>query len=182
MEKLKNNSLETLRIIAAVFIVLLHYHEFPFGSFSFVREIFRFPVPFFFALSGFLLAEKAQREGSYAVLKYVKKIVVLSLFWNLFYFFAYLVTGVVSLDSIVNLLLLLFKGEGAYHLWFFTSLWMTALLFYFFGSERINFLLVCSVMLYIFGVLAGAYKATGFGISLPFLTRDFIFLSSLPFF
>lgn len=182
MKKSKNNSFETLRILAAVFIVLLHYQDFSLGSFNFVREVFRFPVPFFFALSGFLLAEKTQREGKRGILKYVKKIVVLSLFWNLFYFFAYFLTGVVSVDSFEQIFLLFFNGKGAYHLWFFTSLWMTALLFYIFGSERINLLLVCSMGLYLFGVLASSYSATKFGILSSFSTRDFIFFSSLPFF
>ena len=177
-ERLKNNSFETLRIIAAVFIVLLHYQDFSLGAFSFLHEIFRFS----FALSGFLLAEKYQREGKHIVLGYVKRIIVVSLFWNLFYFAAYFVTGVVSLNSVGQVFILFFKGEGAYHLWFFTSLWVTALVFYVFGKERINFLLVFSTLLYLFGVLAGSYKGTYLGILIPFSTRDFIFFSSLPFF
>jgi len=189
--KERNKSIDSLRFIAAICIVFLHYSSFN-GLFGvFIKEISRFAVPFFFAVSGFFLTKKLIVNNSPKVYFYfIKKLVILSFLWNCIYVFCYAFIRFSNTWSFVFLDLGYIKssfvgvlrGDASFHLWFFTSLYLTAFLYFLIGVKRIKFLLIIAVSLYVYGVIGRGYRYSAIGILVPFNTRDYIFFSSLPFF
>jgi surface polysaccharide O-acyltransferase-like enzyme len=66
------------------------------------------------------------------------------------------------------------------HLWFLPSLILTAWLAALFRRRPLH-LLAAGVVLYVLGLLGGAYRVTPFGLDLHFNTRDAVFMSTLFF-
>jgi surface polysaccharide O-acyltransferase-like enzyme len=66
------------------------------------------------------------------------------------------------------------------HLWFLPSLILTAWLAALFRGRPLR-LLAAGVVLYVLGLLGGAYRATPIGLDLHFNTRDAVFMSTLFF-
>lgn len=187
----RNKSIDSLRFIASISIVFLHYSNFEGGIQLFVKEVSRFSVPFFFALSGFLLSEKLQKQNSPKIyITFIKRIIGLSIIWNLIYgvfriFIEYSRIddfSFIDADYIYVLMTDVIFGRTSFHLWFFTSLYLTVFVYFLFGVRNIYLLLVFATVLYIYGVLGGGYSASPIGITVSFNTRNYIFLSSLPFF
>jgi surface polysaccharide O-acyltransferase-like enzyme len=188
----KIEAIESLRIIASFFVVLLHYFPFE-GTIKYiVDETARFAVPFFFVSSGYFLGEKWEQKQAFSVFgKVIKKLCLLYLFWQLIYFLNPIKQDVLQmgvLESYYYKFNLIFEGTkedvlfGAFgfHLWFLTSLLLSVLIIFVINPKNINYLLVLAIAFYIFGVLAKAYSGTPIGIVLNFNTRNFFFFSLLP--
>lgn len=195
LEKSKRiSSIEATRFIAAFAVVLLHYFPFTGTLKLIIDETARFAVPFFFCASGYFLTQKLNTNNHYSTFfNPIKKLAGLYLIWQIIYFFNPIKDDIKQFGIInayyqkVNYLLncsiedLLFCGFG-FHLWFLTSLLFTILFYFILGKNNLKLLLIISIILYLFGVIANSYSVTPIGISIPFNTRNFIFFSALPFF
>lgn len=91
----QKSSLDIAKFICAILILVIHTN--PFGSYSnllsfgFRNIICVIAVPFFFCTSGYLLSEKLESfqdgvERNSYIKKYLKRLVVIYLFWSAVYF------------------------------------------------------------------------------------------------
>lgn len=190
------HSIDTLRAVAIVFVVIAHTEPFlGFGSYGnhvfFVLDtIGQFDVPFFFAASGYFLATKLTPDNarSYAA-GTVRKLASIYLFGLLLYLpVLVLRTAAVAVvegrnvpSAIVSRLVeglspveLLYYGDSiAFHLWFLTALifaiCFVALLVRF---DKARYLFPVAAVAHVFGLLAENYPML---VDVPVPTRDALF-------
>lgn len=197
----KNYSIESLRFIAALAVICIHFFYPKNKELTlWINQWARFAVPFFFMVSGYFLAQKLQKNDKPSVyFKYIKKVLILYIVWQVIYFMnppigdiyiygikkAYLVKWNGFIHQRWDLIV--FKGF-AQHLWFFASLSLTVLYFLIFRLKRVYLMLGFSILLYLVGALTKAYVKTSIGIDPRFLgfpdkfnTNNLIFFSALPF-
>jgi len=188
----KIEAIESVRIIASFFVVLLHYFPLEGTVKYIVDETARFAVPFFFVSSGYFLAIKWKEKQNFNVFaKVIKKLVMLYAFWQFIYFLNPIKQDVIQMGVMeaytykFNTIFegsmedIVFGGFG-FHLWFLTSLLFSVLIVFIVNPKNMNYLLVLAVTLYIIGVLAKAYAGTPIGLIFNFNSRNFIFFSLLP--
>lgn len=199
-----NNSIESMRFIAAFAVILIHYFypkEKDFGDLGLiVNQCARFAVPFFFIVSGYFLAEKLkQGDKPIVYLNYIKKVLILYIAWQLIYFInpphgeiyirGFWKAYSNKLHSVIDQRwdYVIFKGWSQ-HLWFFLSLALTVGVFFLFRLKRIYLLVVIAFILYIIGALTKTYAKSKIGIQVEslgfpkkFNTNNLIFFSALPF-
>lgn len=166
----QKSSLDVAKFLCAILILIIHTD--PFGSYSKVLSFgFRnvvcvIAVPFFFATSGYLLAEKlgslktAQEQNGYMA-KYLKRLAVIYLAWSAVYF-PFVVVKWLRAGFSIGLVLEYIKDfffEGSYStIWFLPAL-MSAALFYFllrkkFSSKKV-FFIGCGI--YVVTLLLSSY-------------------------
>jgi surface polysaccharide O-acyltransferase-like enzyme len=194
------SSIDFFKVPAILFIICIHtgpFHEFN-DLFHRVLTVFiiqgaRFAVPFFFMTSGYFFGKKmiSGESPKEIFFRYSRKLLTIFVFWSLFYIIVpntpndLIQYGV--LQSIfwklswisAHPITFIFQGSMP-HLWFLMSLLLGLLsltLFLHFKME--SKLLVFTIFLYIFGVVAGAYASTPIGIKTSFNTRNGPFFSSL---
>jgi surface polysaccharide O-acyltransferase-like enzyme len=183
----------------AIFAVLL-IHAGPFEETSLlgidgyyidfaIDTLSRFSVPFFFISSGYLFGKKitSNRDMSIYFSKYTSKLVKIFVCWFTFYFLYDLVVkilfqsfNILSMSEILAYvkesihLEVFFYGESSgYQLWYLAALvWSIVILFIFANINRLNLLLLISLILHLAGLFGQSYSGL---ISLPFDTRDGIF-------
>ena len=190
----KNNAIESVRFIAALAIVFLHYCYLNGFAHDFVNQTTRFAVPFFFTVSGYFLAQKLKSNDVNSVyLKQLKKITILYLGWQIIYFmypndvdfntFGAIDAYKMKFQNLIGSSIEYIFFDGfSFHLWFLFSLMLTIILFMMVKTKHIKALLILSVILYVFGVLVRAYGQTPIGIPHEFNPRNYVFFSCLPFF
>ena len=200
----RNNSIESMRFIAAFAVILIHYFypsEKNFGSLALIiNQIARFAVPFFFIVSGYFLAEKLKKTDTPIVYwNYIKKVVILYVAWQLIYFInpphgeIYIRGFWTAYNKKLHLVTnqrwdyIVFKGWSQ-HLWFFLSLGLTVAVFFLFRLKRIYVWVIIAAILYIIGALTTSYAKSRLGIPVQWLglpkkfnTNTLIFFSALPF-
>jgi surface polysaccharide O-acyltransferase-like enzyme len=198
----RNNSIESLRFIAAFAVICIHYFYTKDKQVTLiVNQWARFAVPFFFVVSGYFLSEKLKKGDTPKVyFQFIKKLLTLYVAWQIIYFLnpshhgEIYIRGIVKAYS-VKLHSVTDKGWGytlfagwAQHLWFFFSLAQTALVFLLFRLKRIYWFVGLSAILYFIGALTKAYVKTKIGIPVSslgfpkdFNTNNLIFFSALPF-
>src|SRR5688500_16208409 len=173
----RNYSIESLRYIAAFAVICIHYFYPKNDDLTLVvNQWARFAVPFFFVVSGFFLAEKLKKDDKPIVYwKYFKKCLSLYLAWQLIYFLNpplgdIYIYGIkkaytLKLNSVWGQTwdYVIFKAF-AQHLWFFASLSLTVIYFFFFRLKRVYLMLGISIVLYIIGALTKAYAGSRYGI------------------
>ena len=196
----KNLSIESVRFIAAFAVICIHYYYTKGNSLLIVNQMARFAVPFFFVVSGFFLAEKLKKKDTPIVYwNYFKKVLILYIAWQLIYFInpphgeiyirGFWKAYSNKLHSVIDLRwdYIIFRG-WAQHLWFFFSLGLTVIYFFFFKLKRVYLMVVIAFILYIIGALTKAYAKSSIGIPVEslgfpkkFNTNNLIFFSALPF-
>jgi len=181
-------SVDSFRVLAIVCVIIVHTQPFAFAGWvhgdyfstpAIVHQLSRFPVLFFFTISGYFWGRKIT-DGSKVLpvtLPVIRRLLSIFLFWSVVYAVPYDIylfynQGFISAvkHSYWNLLMLynhpwtLFFSGTKIHLWFLISLSISiATVALFIYANRVNMLLIFSILLYIFGVLAGAYGSTLLG-------------------
>jgi surface polysaccharide O-acyltransferase-like enzyme len=162
-----------------------------------INQFARFAVHFFFALSGYFYGLKVRVKNQALATAHImaKKVVIIFLAWSYIYLLPYNISSIYELGilgpikmtywNIVDLAnnpsLILLQGTKI-HLWFLIGLLCALYLVAFFvDKKKIMLLLVITIILYIFGVLAKSYSASSLGINIDFDTRNGPFFSSLLF-
>lgn len=142
----------------------------------------RYSIPFFFILAGYFTGGKIVREPEHALetaRRYTWRLGAIFLVWCAVYavespqIFLYLLR-----EYPVTLLL----DGSRVHLWFLVSMILTVWLFVLwpFDKKGRSFLWLGGA-LYVFGLLAGSYRATPLGFDLHFNPRDGVFFGTLFF-
>jgi surface polysaccharide O-acyltransferase-like enzyme len=128
MNKDRVESIDTLRVVAILAVVMIHtttrvleatqYNLSQYPWTLFLNQMSRFAVPLFFLISGFVLEISSKHEMSYFsfLKKRFAKIFVPYLFWSLIYYY-FVFTN--NHDSLVRLIL---TGSGSYQLYFIPTL------------------------------------------------------------
>lgn len=196
--------IDLARLLASFAIVLIHAEPFriyPDGFerylHLFINQASRFAVPCFFFLAGYFWGKKlAGTPLGPAFRAYGGRILAIFLFWSVVYAalpdphlfqdhttLEVLQHSVAGLERLVNKpVQFLLQGTAA-HLWFLPAL-LSAVLLAAVGL-RLElphaWLLTLGAGLYAFGLLAGSYAHTRWGIATSFNTRDGPFFATLPF-
>lgn len=166
----QKSSLDIAKFLCAILVLIIHTD--PFGSYSkmlsfgFRNVVCIIAVPFFFAASGYLLAEKlgslknAQERSGYMG-KYLKRLAVIYLFWSAVYF-PFVVIKWLRAGFGIGLVLEYIKDfffEGSYStIWFLPAL-MSAAVFYWLLRKKLSsknvFLIGCGI--YVITLLLSSY-------------------------
>ena len=140
------NGLDVFKVIAAVFVVLLHAIETTDYFFCGIKFVFtRFAVPFFFITSGFFFYKglsKAENKKAY-FLKYEKNLLKIFFVWGVLIYSP--ITVITYLQEypdvgITKFCFLLFRrifviGSGPY--WYLIALiWATAFLYFCYSKKK----------------------------------------------
>ncbi len=124
------NGIDVVKFIMAIFVVVLHTHPF-YGiddTLNFVTAdvVGRIAVPFFFAATGFLLAQREEEGTAYErerIKRYICRILKLYIIWTAVYFPAIIYTNIINSSEgikhgiMISVRDFLFVGSYA-HLWY----------------------------------------------------------------
>ncbi len=193
-------SIESFRCLAVLGVICIHTKPFmrdifPTPAFRLPEYLFNQPprvaVPFFFVVSGYLLAKKTlpSHERQARMRRYLRRLLRLLAIWTVIYTLVpsfWPALGQTNYLQIVaqqmrGLLgspcLLLFEG-GKVHLWYLPAL-LTGVALLWLGAPggRAAPALFLAVPLFVVGLLGGSYRHTPLGLHLPLVTRDGPFLS-----
>ncbi|MFA0069338.1 acyltransferase family protein [Vibrio breoganii] len=170
-------SLELGRIIAILAVITIHsqlfvayplYKETPWLG-DFINQASRFAVPYFFLLTGYLLQPKLSRDPIGTALSYIKPLTIIWLVWSVIYLLmpfnlmTAMTEGYVAERSMYwdYLALTPFNSlleGGLVHLWYLPALVIGVGLVSILIKANLHRLLVpLSIILFIYGVLAGSY-------------------------
>jgi surface polysaccharide O-acyltransferase-like enzyme len=185
----RNYAIDFIKFFAILAVVVIHI--FPedslIGLFA-LNNFSRFAVPFFFVASGYLFGQKVMdnKESILYFKKYVIKILKIYVCWLVFYavydvLMIYINGTDVQQEMIkyfdqFTLLNLLYYGKGTsgYQLWFLTALiWSILILYVFFRMNKINMLLILSLVLNLIGLFGQSYSIF---VEIPISTRDALFI------
>lgn len=188
-QKKRNQSVDTFRLFAALFVVILHlrYDSLPRDVAVGLRLMSRWAIPFFFIISGYFLALKYSKTKRLDVLPTVERLIWIFLLWVLIYS-----PFVVMNHNLTTLLKLITSPTFIYfglfsHLWFLPSLMFGYLFISFCHHYNIKILLpIASLAAIIVALLAGSYTMFDIGfpldyevarnwLSIPFLYLGFLF-------
>jgi surface polysaccharide O-acyltransferase-like enzyme len=197
----RNNSIDNIRLLAIFGVLIVHCFPFffvegwrPVGIA--VNQTMRFGVTCFFALSGYLYAQRVETKGGLACLrKSLPRIVFLYFFWCLFYILPYNISLNSSENPQANFGFAMFHyvswtfnlenfflGGSKAHLWFLPALFFATLICTpFLAYRKTALMLLVAVAFYVTGLIAGPYKDLVGGPTLPIGVRNGPFFSTLPF-
>jgi surface polysaccharide O-acyltransferase-like enzyme len=197
----RNDTIDFIKFFAIFFICSIH--TLPFSTYQsggldgevinfYINLFARFGVPYFFVVSGYLLAQKlvpADYKWNYFK-KYLLKIIKLFVSWSVFYFLYDVVMTILksyllglnvkvellnylySVFNISNLYYGLAVGTS-YHLWYLPALiWSILILYLFVKWEKVGILLMLSFILHVIGLFGQSYAAF---VLFPPNTRDALF-------
>ncbi|MHB1678047.1 MAG: acyltransferase [Sulfuriferula sp.] len=194
-------SVDVFRFIAIAAVIVIHTEPFKHqnidGLYVFVNQLARFAVPFFFVISGYFWGIKTRHSDSPVSISVsmAKKILTILIAWSIIYILPDNIGTIFeltplqyakeiywNLKSVIDNPVTLAMEGTKVHLWFLVallySLGISAVLV---QKKRIKTLIVLSVALYLFGLLAKAYSATPIGLYIPFNTRDGPFFGTIFF-
>lgn len=166
----RKSSLDIAKFIGALMILIIHTN--PFGSYStlisfgFRNVICVIAVPFFFATSGYLLTGKlkalqtVQQQNNY-MKKYLKRLLMIYLFWSAVYF-PFVVINWLRVGFSIGLVLEYIKDfvfEGSYlTIWFLPALLTATALFFLLRRKigsKMTFFIGCGI--YVVTLLLSSY-------------------------
>ena len=196
----RNMSIDAFRVVANVVIILVHTRPLMGPGFGgdtrlcgeLINQFVRIATPFFFMASGYFFAASLSRgaEALAHAQRLIARLTLFFLFWSLVYICIplefWLKAPSVTYTEAVRAALLRaaspkFLLTGArVHLWFLPAMACAlALLAAAVRVRRERALVVGALILYVVGLLAGAYKLTPIGFDLGFGTRNGPFLSTI---
>lgn len=206
---IRNHGIDRLRTIAIFSIITLHCFPFFFTNIthaqliaSTINQAARFAVPCFFVLSGYLYSRVLSTTNPWVGMsRFCIKLIALYFLFSMIYLIPYNAwlntaeapSGAVDTsrfwfhiwtDNYENFLF----GGYKYHLWFLPALACAAFICTMVAwierqaGLKVGILQVAvGCVLFIVGVIAGAYKESSLGINLDFYTRNGPFFSTLFF-
>lgn len=157
--------LDIYKFIAALLVIALHVNPMiSYGGmpqFLLNQGICRIAVPIFFAISGFLLAERGFEKG--VVFKYLKRIIIMYAVWNIIYLpfvdVAWVTNGSLNTEALSAYAFSIVYSGSFLHLWYFPALiFAVFVLWLLLKKLSINTVLVISGILYTVGLLADQYS------------------------
>lgn len=180
--KINYDSLDILKFIAAILIIILHLR--PFKNYSnifditFNNIITRTCVPIFFVITGYFIAKKSIKDKQY-IKKYIRNIISTYLIWSLIYIPIIIGVIIVNWSSITPyipnlpiylfipliiilvpfaLLIPIFYSGVYYHLWYFPAVILSLVFLYKWNKKfSIRSLLILSFILLLFGATETYY-------------------------
>jgi len=183
--------IDAFRVYSILLIMFAHAQYFSAIDFSlpFTRAfsviiigIARPTIQFFFIASGFFLGGKILDDPQQAIplaWKYTRRLLVVFLFWSIIY-------ALVQPNEFLLLLekdpvRLIFEGPKL-HLWYLPSLILAIWLFALWPFDRKSWsFLAFGTVLFLVGLMGGAYRLTDIGVNLHFNTRDAAFFGTVFF-
>jgi surface polysaccharide O-acyltransferase-like enzyme len=194
----RNYAIDYIKFFAIFAVILIHTQPFEETTIlgidgqyiDFVIDtIARFAVPFFFITSGYLFGKKIDfnKKGSIYFSEYVYKLMKIFSCWFVFYLMYDLLVKVLfqsfnifSYDEVTNYIkerisleVFFYGASSGYQLWYLVALiWSIVILFVFINLNKLNLLLLSSLILNLIGLFSQSYSGI---ISLPISTRDGIF-------
>ena len=122
---------DILKAIAIIFVILIHVisehwllldvNSNSFISLTFLDSLSRFCVPAYFMISGAIFLNEDKKVTIKDILKkYVPRILLIFVFWNLAYNFIYLFVnkGTINFNTISTIIINTLLGKGIFHLYF----------------------------------------------------------------
>lgn len=152
---MRNISLDLLKILLSVFVMLLHLKFLAFYnedvSYSLVNGLFRIAVPTFLLINGYFIHTIIYSD---AFFKNLKKLATLYITWMLIYSYFWAFNS-----SLLDIILSLVFG---YHLlWYIPGLILSSVLLRFLRNKPTNRLLIISISLYLTGLIIQYYVNSG---------------------
>lgn len=198
------SSIDFIRTLAIFSVILIHTS--PFKTYNteltnylavLINQGARFAVPFFFIVSGYFLGKKicAIVDPNVFFYAFAKRILLIFVAWSLIYllvpnnieaFSSYGVKAFIQVPywrwlTIINEpLRTIFQGTKI-HLWFLISLLCALLVSLVALKLSQKMLIAIALLLYLFGLMAGAYAKTPLGMPIDFNTRNGPFFSTIFF-
>jgi surface polysaccharide O-acyltransferase-like enzyme len=188
-------SVDLMRLIAIFGVIIIHTTPFDSAShdsFYYLKiisnQLSKFAVPFFFTISGYFFYCKSDSGNLHeATLNTIKRLSLLYFFWCLFYLVPWNGSQfLVDFNSRFqnNPYNTVFEGTQI-HLWFLVSLITSVFISYLFmmfnHKYSLYLLFTVSLLLFLFGVVAGSWSKTPIGIDINFNTRNGPFFGTLFF-
>lgn len=178
--------LDIFKFVLAIVVVIIHCGLQQVSTN--VYNIFQMAVPYFFAMSGFLMYEKLQNLGEAYLNKYTIRILKLYCLWTLIYlpitiytFISWEVSLAGGIYSFLKNFILVGENYMSWALWFLLALLVACLLLKLFMFKlKANFYLVLaiSLLLALIGFLLEVFRDSGLGnlyFSVFFTTRNGFF-------
>ena len=198
MKSNKIPSLELGRVIAMLAIIAIHSQLLMSGPLisdqplfgQIINQASRFAVPLFFLISGFLIAPKLLNSPFPAFKRYSLPLFKIWIIWSIISLATPFNLGkvaeqgyVAERSGYINYLMMnplnSFMEGGLVHLWFLPALIIAVgIIATLIHLKQLKFLLPISILLYLYGVLAGSYQPIT-EIASPFFTRNGPFFSTL---
>jgi surface polysaccharide O-acyltransferase-like enzyme len=181
--KTRNISLDSLKIILAIFIVLLHcgfFREFSEKiSYLTVQGLFRIAVPTFFIINGFFFENTLKNNN---IKNWIKRVLLLYLIWSIIYLPLWTKFNIISV--------IIYVFIGYHHLWYLKAMLLSGILLFYLRNLKTKFLLSIAVSTFFIGVviqyignydILKSYELIHKFTNFTPIHRNFIFLG-LPFF
>ncbi|WP_404356156.1 acyltransferase [Methylotuvimicrobium sp. KM1] len=204
-------SIDAFRVIAIFGVIVIHTHPFetqtiPIGASldfaTFINQLARFSVPFYFVISGYFWAKKLRDAGDVLTptLPIVRRISFIFLSWSVIYLLPF---GDLNLSIrqepievlkevywntyshfkhlLHNPLKLAMEGTRT-HLWFLVALlWSLCISAFLIQLRLKRILIISSIILYLIGLAGKAYSDTPLGFHIGFNFREGPFFSLIFF-
>lgn len=159
MEKREYNSLYVLKAFAALLVLMVHFE---FWRRQYFAPIYYCAVPIFYVIFGFFIYSKSVNDRKYRIMKSMKKILKIAIFFNIIYFLLdFFVDGRMPFHSFQDIFRLIVYGDVmAGHLWFLNSYFWVLLLFLLASNLKKGdtYLLVLSLIFLSMGLLERQYS------------------------
>lgn len=159
MEKREYNSLYVLKAFAALAVLMVHFE---FWRRQYFAPIYYCAVPIFYVISGFFIYSKSVNDRKYRIMKSMKKILKIAIFFNIIYFLLdFFVDGRMPFHSFQDIFRLIVYGDViAGHLWFLNSCFWVLLLFLLASNLKKGdtYLLVLSLIFLLVGLSERQYS------------------------
>lgn len=178
--EMRNYSLDILKFLCAVLVVLLHIKT-PWSEY--ILPITRVAVPCFFIISGYFIYEEDERVLLRIKRSFIKVGVILLWSSALYAFFKLATASVhISYKEVVNFILFNVNPFG-YHLWYLAAYMYVLIIFYICVKERVvNLLFIVSPFLLLSDLAFGKYSLLIFGQEFNYIyIRNFLFVG-IPYF
>ncbi|NVZ26611.1 acyltransferase family protein [Pseudomonas gingeri] len=154
MAKALNGNLDALKVLLAVFVVVLHCHfmggNYTAPGYVLCNGLFRVAVPTFFVINGYYLWQTLARGHSFAL--WFKRGLLLYLFWMLVYSPTY--TSFAALGSVGGVLAILKQFViGYFHLWYLVGMLGGGLILYLLRQRPTGLLMVLALGAFTVGLV-----------------------------
>jgi len=171
IERKSYNGLDIGKIIAALFIIIIHTS--PLASYSTAGQFLLYAVttiavPFFFTTAAFLFFDKIKgllpEERDIYFKKYILKLIKMYLIWSGVYFLfvlqKWITSKTFSYIDVINYIKAFFVSGSFETIWYLLALTIAMIVLYFLIYKikiKLVIVFVISVLFYIFGLLGSSY-------------------------